>query len=453
MKNHYIAVIQAGGKGTRMRELTNDRFPKPMLMLNGKPMIQWQIENIARFGIREFVIITGYLGEKIIEYFGDGSSLGVKIYYIREEKPLGSAGALYFLKDKTGVNDFLLVFGDVMFELDWKRMIEYHEKHKGKASVLVHPNAHPYDSDLLTVDDKGRITGINPKNHARDYWYDNCVNAGVYILSGRIMGMFNSLRKMDLEKDILTELIDQKEVYGYHTSEYVKDAGTPERFRQAALEQAAGIWERKCLDRKQKCIFLDRDGTINRFKGLICDEKDFELESNAAKAIRTINESGFLAVVVTNQPVVARGMCRIEDVEQIHRKMQTLLGNDGAYLDDIVFCPHHPDRGFPEENPVYKIECDCRKPAVGMICNMAERYNIDLAESYMIGDSTVDIQTGINAGMKTILVRTGQAGADRKYNVEPHIIVDDLEKAVEYIFSKDSLSVKRDLSEKNGLAT
>ncbi len=433
MTRKYIAVIQAGGKGMRMRELTNDVIPKPMLMLNGKPMLQWQIENIARYGIREFVIITGYLGEKIIEYFGDGTSLGVAISYVREEEPLGSAGALYFLKDKIGTDDFLLVFGDVMFELDWNRMIRYHENHKGKISLLVHPNAHPFDSDLLVIDVNGRVTGIAPKNHVRDYWYDNCVNAGVYILSGRIMEMFKSLQKMDLEKDILTRMIEQREAYGYRTTEYVKDAGTPERFERAAMEQADGIWEKKCLDKKQKCIFLDRDGTVNRFKGLISDEKDFELEVNAAKAIRRINESGFLSIVVTNQPVVARGMCRIEDVERIHRKMQTLLGNEGAYLDDIAFCPHHPDKGYPEENPAYKIACDCRKPAIGMIQDMADKYHIDLSESYMVGDSTVDIQTGINAGLKTILVRTGQAGKDGKYKTWPDIIADDLDKAVEYI--------------------
>lgn len=433
MTRKYTAVIQAGGKGTRMQELTNDVIPKPMLMLNGKPMLQWQIENIACYGIREFVIITGYLGEKIIEYFGDGTSLGVAISYIREEEPLGSAGALYFLKDKIGTDDFLLVFGDVMFELDWNRMIRYHENHKGKISLLVHPNAHPFDSDLLVIDENERVTGIDPKNHVRDYWYDNCVNAGVYILSGRIMEMFKSLRKMDLEKDILTRIIEQKEAYGYRTTEYVKDAGTPERFERAAMEQDAGIWEKKCLDKKQKCIFLDRDGTVNRFKGLISDEKDFELEVNAAKAIRRINESGFLAIVVTNQPVVARGMCGIEDVERIHRKMQTLLGNEGAYLDDIAFCPHHPDKGYPEENPVYKIACDCRKPAIGMIQDMADKYHIDLSESYMVGDSTVDIQMGVNARLKTVLVRTGQAGKDGKYKAKPDIIADDLEKAVEYI--------------------
>lgn len=437
MRKNYIAVIQAGGRGTRMRELTHDRLPKPMLMLNGKPMLQWQIENIARYGIRDFVIITGYLGEKIVEYFGNGTGFGVGISYIREKEPLGSGGALYFLKEKlkdeTGTKDFLLVFGDVMFDIDWNRMVAYHETHKGKASVLLHPNAHPFDSDLMTVDEKGRVTGIDPKDHVRDYWYDNCVNAGIYILSGRILEMIKNPRKMDLEKDVLTELIKQKEVYGYRTPEYVKDAGTPERFQRAALEQAAGIWERKCLVRKQRCIFLDRDGTINRFRGLLSDEEDFELEQKAAKAIRRINESGFLAVVVTNQPVVARGMCGIEDVERIHRKMQTLLGNEGAYLDDIAFCPHHPDRGYPEENPAYKTVCSCRKPATGMIDVMVRKYNIDPAKSYMAGDSTVDIQTGINAGMKTILLRTGQAGTDGKYKAKPVFIADDLEEAVEYI--------------------
>lgn len=260
----YTAVIQAGGEGTRMRNLTKNLIPKPMLSLNGKPMLQWQIENIAKYGIKDFVIITGFLGNKIKEYFRDGSGFGVRISYVEETRPLGSAGALYFLKNEVGEKDIILVFGDVMFDLNWNRMIEFHEVNEGKATVLVHPNAHPFDSDLLVVDDEGLVTGIDSKNNIRDYWYENCVSAGIYIFSGNVVKKIQGPQKMDLEKDILTALIKQRQVYGYHTTEYVKDAGTPERFRQSALEQAEGIWRKKCLDKKQRCIFwTETEQSIN----------------------------------------------------------------------------------------------------------------------------------------------------------------------------------------------
>ena len=141
--------------------------------------------------------------------------------------------------------------------------------------------------------------------------------------------------------------------------------------------------------------------------------------------------------------MVARGLCDIEEVEKIHRKMQVLLGNQRAYLDDIVFCPHHPDKGYPEENPKYKIVCNCRKPATGMIEETALRYNIDLAESYMIGDSTADILAGQNAGVRTILVLTGQAGKDGKYDVKPDSIAEDLLDAVMQIIGNGDFHDER----------
>ncbi len=218
------------------------------------------------------------------------------------------------------------------------------------------------------------------------------------------------------------------------TTEYIKDAGTPGRFHEVSTEQKNGLWERKNFGKKQKCIFLDRDGTLNVYKGLIADIDAFELEKEAAEPVGLINKSGYLAIVVTNQPVVARGMCEIADVEHIHRKMEVLLGRQGAYVDDIIFCPHHPDKGYPEENPKYKISCTCRKPDTGMIVRMAQKHNIDLSESYLIGDSTVDIRTGMNAGLKTVLVKTGQAGMDGKYDVKADYEADNILEAVGLIF-------------------
>ena len=396
-------------------------------------MIQWQIENISKYGIYEFVLIVGHLGDKIQKYFEDGKRFGVHIRYIEESTPLGSAGALYYLKDRIWTDNFLLVYGDVMFYLDWNRMMEFHEYNRSKATLLVHPNAHPFDSDIVVLDKNNHVKRIDSKLNKRNFWYENCVNAGLYILSSDILQGIEIPGKLDLEKELLAPLMMQDQVYGYRTPEYVKDAGTPERFLKVEKEQTAGVWERKCLNRKQRCVFLDRDGTLNQYKGLIYQEDQLVLEDGAAEAVRLLNEEGYLAIVITNQPVVARGMCDIEDVNRIHRKLQVLLGEQGAYMDDLVFCPHHPDKGYPDENPRYKITCNCRKPAIGMIEQMVEKYNIDLSQSYLIGDSTVDIQAGVNAKVRTILIHTGQAGRDGKFKVIPDGVAEDVLDAVRKI--------------------
>lgn len=436
MNKKYVAVIQAGGRGTRMRPLTQDKIPKPMLLLNGKPMLQWQIENVSEYGITEVVIIIGHHGYKVKEYFGNGEHFGVHIRYIEEKDPLGSAGSLYYLNKMYHDYEYLLIFGDVMFELNWNRMMEFHEQKKAEVTLLAHPNSHPFDSDLLIISDDGKVSEIDYKKDKRDYWYTNCVNAGIYILSEAFVMRIKELKQTDLERDLLIPLIKFGVVYGYITSEYVKDAGTPDRFEVVSREQASGVWKSRCLKEKQKCIFLDRDGTINKFNGFVSKLEEFELEENAAEAIKLINESGYLVIVVTNQPVVARGMCEISDVNRIHQKLQVLLGNCGAYLDDIIFCPHHPDKGYLEENPIYKKTCNCRKPAIGMINQMIEKYNIDIEKSYMIGDSTTDIQTGVNAGLHTVLVRTGQGGKDGKFDIRAEFEVLDLLDAVKMILKK-----------------
>lgn len=441
MNKKYVAVIQAGGKGTRMIPLTQDKIPKPMILLNGKPMIQWQIENIKEYGITEFVIIIGHLGERIKDFFENGESLGVHISYIEEKEPLGSAGALYYLNDMYQGCDYLLIFGDVMFQLEWDRMIAFHEERNAVATLLAHPNSHPFDSDLLIINDDGRVRGIDSKNNIRNYWYTNSVNAGIYILNEELVVRIADIKSTDLENDILLPLMKSGRVYAYITTEYVKDAGTPERFKVTSREQINGVWERKCLRNMQKCIFLDRDGTVNKYNGLVSNEEQLELEDNAAEAIKLINQSGYLAIVITNQPVVARGLCEISDVKKIHQKLQVLLGNEGAYVDDIIFCPHHPDKGYPEENPIYKVKCKCRKPSTGMIDEMVAKYNIDVTQSYIIGDSTIDIQTGVNAGVSTVLVKTGQAGNDGKYAVTPEIEANDLLDAVEKILKKEERGV------------
>lgn len=431
------AVIQAGGKGTRISEITGDVIPKPMLEISGYPILYHQMMNLKKNGITDITVIIGHLGNVIKDYFGDGKQFGLNISYVEEDpqKPLGTAGSLYFLKDKLKEN-FVFLLADVFIDIDFEKMEQYHIANNADVTLLTHPNGHPFDSDLV-VEEGGVVKAFDYKSNDRTtYNYKNLVNAGVMIFSPSIFNYLTELRKYNYEKDIIVPLINEGKVVSYKSSEYAKDMGTPERYRRVQEDYNSGICDAKNLANKQKAIFLDRDGTINEYVGFLRKEEDFRLIPGVSEAIKKINNSGYLAIVVTNQPVIARGEVTEEGLEEIHKKMETLLGLDGAYIDDIYYCPHHPDKGFEGEIPELKIECDCRKPKTGMLEKAAREHNIDLSSSIMIGDSTLDIKMAENAGMQSVLLKTGQKGEDGKYEVSPTLIAEDLNDAINKIICK-----------------
>ena len=395
-------VIMAGGRGTRISSIASD-IPKPMIRIGDKPVLQLEIESLKKQGFHDFIITISHLGHVIQDYFGDGSDFGVSIEYYNEEKPLGNAGALYELKDKL-TDDFLLINGDVLFEFDANRFVEYHRQKGGLVSLFTHPNSHPYDSGLIIADENNCVLRWLSKEDERPLYYRNRVNAGIHILSPKVLNKRPDKEKVDLDRDVLKPLCGRGVMYAYDSTEYIKDMGTPERYEQVCRDLLSGKVERRSLAHKQKAIFLDRDGTINHYVGFLRKIDQFELLPHVSKAIRMINDSEYLAIIVTNQPVIARGEVTFEELNEIHMKMETLLGKEGAYIDGLYFCPHHPDSGFEGEVKELKIVCDCRKPKPGMLLKAAEDYNIDLSQSYMIGDGDNDMGAGSAAGCKCIKI-------------------------------------------------
>ena len=422
-------VIMAGGKGTRISSVASD-IPKPMIKIEGKPVLEHEVECLRDQGFTDIIITVSHLGDVIIDYFGDGSGIspitkrpfGVHIEYYFENEPLGNAGALFKIKDKL-TSDFLLLNADAVFDVDFNRFVAFHRKHGGLVTLFTYPNSHPYDSGLISADKSGVVNQWLAKEDVRPKYYQNRVNVGLHVIAPAVLEQSDIVAekvgvmdengkpvKVDLDRQLLKPLAGTGKMFCYDSPEYVKDMGTPERYYSVCDDYKAGRVSGKNLKNKQKAIFLDRDGTINKYVGFLRNINQFELIDEVSEAIKKVNASGYLAIVVTNQPVIARGEVSFEELEEIHRKMETLLGEKGAYLDSIYYCPHHPHKGYEGERPELKIDCKCRKPKPGMLVKAAQDFNIDLSQSWMVGDGENDIKAGQNAGCRTALIGSESYG-------------------------------------------
>ena len=402
----------AGGRGTRISELFPD-IPKPLIPIDNIPVLEREIISLRDQGFTDIILTIGYMAEKIQEYFGNGDKWGVNIEYFVEDKPLGNAGALFFLDLK---EDFLLLNADAVFDVDFNRMVEFHKQHGGLVTLFTHPNSHPYDSGLIIAGENGEVKKWLAKEDERPLYYKNRVNAGLHVINRKALELSGikkeeigkeideKVKKVDLDRQILKPLCGTGTMFCYDSPEYVKDMGTPERFHQVEEDFKKGVVRAKNLSNKQKAIFLDRDGTINKYVGFLRNIDQFELIDGVADAIKKINASGYLCIVVTNQPVIARGEVTVDELDIIHKKMETELGLAGAYVDGLYYCPHHPHKGYEGEIPELKFDCDCRKPKPGMLLKAAEDFNVDLEQSYMVGDGENDVKAGLAVGCKTVLI-------------------------------------------------
>jgi histidinol-phosphate phosphatase family protein len=434
MKNAEV-VILAGGFGTRMAHLFPG-IPKPLIPVCNTPILEHIINECTKFGFMEILLVLHFGEEKIRQYFGNGEKFGVKITYYTEEVPLGTGGALLAVKDLMAPR-FLVLYSDVYCKVNLSKFMNFHIQSNGSVSILVHPNSHPHDSDLIVLGNDNRVIEISAHPHRDPQSMSNLVNAAMYVVDRDVLFNFDIKHsKFDIAQHLFPELLRMgTHIVGYQTVEYLKDMGTPERLLSVENDIKNQVCLARTDDVKRKAVFLDRDGTINKASGYISSPDDIELLDNAATAVGLLNKSPYLAVCITNQPVIARGECSFDGMRKIHCKLDYLLGMGGAYLDMLYFCPHHPDSGFKNEVEYLKLVCDCRKPNPGLFNLAGKELNISLTDSWIIGDRTADIASAKNFGGFSALVLSGDAGGDYKYHSRPNLVALDIYAAVNFILN------------------
>jgi histidinol-phosphate phosphatase family protein len=426
-------VILAGGAGTRLRAVTGD-LPKPLAPVCGNTLLGRQLEMIAASGIRDVIVLSGFAADRIAQYCGDGSRWALDIRCIAEQSPRGTAGAVIDALDQIAPR-FIVMYADTVLDVDLHRLLAAHERGQADASVFLHPNDHPFDSDLVEVDGDDFVRRLHPYPHPPGEDLPNLVNAGLYVFERSALARTTGLPdRADFGKHVFSRMLDLgMRIFGYRSSEYIKDAGTPERLAKVARDIESGRVESLSFRKPGAAVFLDRDGVLNDNEGYVSRPEDLKLFPGVAGAVARLNHSPYRSVIITNQPVIARGDCTEDDLARIHARLDALLALEGAYVDRLYYCPHHPDGGFPGEVAHLKIACGCRKPETGLVDRAADEMGIDFAQSWFIGDATSDMELARRRGLRFMLVRTGLAGRDGKYPGRPDFVAPDLPAAIGFI--------------------
>jgi histidinol-phosphate phosphatase family protein len=442
MGSSRVAIL-AGGTGSRLKSRA-PTIAKPMVPILGVPLLEHLIMLCRRNGFSDIALLVHHRHETISSYFGDGSAFGVCISYCVERDARGTAGALFDAAVQLA-DDVLVLYGDTYAEVDLRALWTRHETSGADVTLVLHPNDHPYDSDVVEIDEQQNVKAIHGYPRSDGAKYPNVVNAAMYVIRmASLVGFVPESGIVDLAKHVFpAQLRGGYRLRGYLTPEYIKDMGTPDRLDKVERDVKAGLPDMLAHATQRAAIFFDRDGTLIREIPHLSDPSQVALIAGADTAVRSVNRSGYLAVVVTNQPVVARGDVTFEGLRDIHSELEHLLGVGGAHLDRIYFCPHHPDRGFSGEIPELKVVCNCRKPGTGMIDEAVSSLGISRIRSWMVGDTTADMLAGMRAGLRTILVRSGAAGADKKWPVYPDYVMPDVATAVAWALQGHRLMAGR----------
>jgi HAD superfamily hydrolase (TIGR01662 family) len=391
-----IAIL-AGGLGTR----SQSAIPKILSEINGKTLLEIQLDSIIKYfddnQNLEVLYLLGEYSDLIVDKIEKLKKvyLNIKLNYFLENNRLGTAGALSQSYDSLK-DDFLLCFGDLLFDFDFSRFYKYSKAKKSLICSVVHPNTHSYDSDQVEFElGSKRVTKFLNKNEHGDML--SMAVAGIHyfvkdVIPSKIDG------KQDLSKDLLTDCTLRDDLkfrfYAYPTFEYIHDTGTPERLKSSSVDFSNGALNKRSRKSRKRALFLDKDNTLIQDQ-----ESNYKVDKDTAKAIADLNVKNVPVFVITNQPKIAKGSS-IDFVRHEFGEIAKKLEEENAIIDNWYLCPHHPDRGFIEEDRSNKLDCQCRKPNNGLLLQADFENNLDLENSFFVGDSIDDYKAAKRSGMK-----------------------------------------------------
>jgi mannose-1-phosphate guanylyltransferase / phosphomannomutase len=404
--NKFDWAILAGGLGSRMEGFDNQK-PKSLMVINGKTILEQQINILKNNGVGEIHLLLGHRAQQIIEFVKSlPINQSININYHIDESPLGTGGALMQLIKKSpktiGVSH-----GDLYIDTDILQFINEVSKNDCDWGQIVHPSNHIFDSDIVVMNESRQIIDYVLKPHEGNLEFRNLTNAGIYFFKSSFINatakIFGTVDyAFDLDRDLLPRLLAfGLKGYGYEDIGTCLDVGTPERISNF------DVWlkSKPFRGKVRPMVFMDRDGVINEDTGWICSLNQFKMYSDVPASIAKLNNLGIRVVVITNQPVVARGDISLEDLSKLHIHFENLLAEKSAFVNAIYFCPHHPTRGFPNEIVSLKGKCSCRKPEVGLFLEALERFPTDLSRTFMIGDSWRDERAAQRLGISFLSTR------------------------------------------------
>ena len=377
--NKFDLVILAGGKGTRIKKHLN-KNSKPMIKFFGYYFIDFILSITSKFLFRNIYILAGYRGEQIRKYYHNKKINLSKIKVLVEKKPKGTGGALLLVKKKIK-NDFFLINGDSIFDINFFDLIPGIKNKSIGSIALVKNKNYKQNKKLSSLDINKKDKKVIFKKNSK------FMNGGVYFFKKKFLSKIKK-NNFSLENDLLETLISQNKIYGKIFNNFFIDIGTPKNLMIA----------QKVLKQKffRPAIFLDRDGVLNYDKGYTYKVKDLRLISKTIKFLKKKRNFNFF--VVTNQSGIGRGIYNEDRFYKFQNVLYNKLLNKKIYINDTVFCPHHPDAKLIK----FKIICKCRKPKIGMIEELKKRWFIDIKNSLFVGDSLADKLAAKNSNIKFV---------------------------------------------------
>lgn len=378
------AVILAGGEGKRLHPFTN-KNPKPMIPINGKPFLQHLIKLLKDNGIKDIIILTGYLGDKIEKYFGNGSEFGIRIKYsyipFSDEKGQENKSGLRLKNAENLLEDFfLLLYCDNYWPLQLKKLTAFFNQNTSDILVSAYSNLDGSTKNNICIKDE-LVTKYDPTRQENNL---NGVDIGFLIVNKKVLKFLPKINSK-FEDEVLPKLIKKRRLAGYLSDQKYYSISDLDRVKITT----------KFLSPK-KIILLDRDGVINKRPpkaDCVKNWDEFEFLPGAIEAIKLLKDRGYIIFIISNQSGIARGLMSKKDLNLIHRKMQQEFTKNNTKIDGIYYCPHGWDEG-----------CSCRKPKPGLLFQASREHLFDLSKTVFIGDDKRDAEAGKAAGCKTFLV-------------------------------------------------